>query len=227
MNCDIQVQIFKGEVGSGEAVSSMTHKSIVDYAMYLINSSSDAELKTLLVDLLNYGAEAQIYFEHDVNELANRLLTKEQQALATPTVDYSKADASVEGNYAYGPSVTLADNIYLNFYFMNLANVDKSKLDVVITYKAFDASAETTLVLSGDGLKFMNGGLVMAEVSTLSAADINTVVKAELRYDGTVVSRITSNIAYYCAYAIVYETAESDICAMMLKYGQSAYKYFN
>jgi hypothetical protein len=239
MNCDIQVQIFKGEIGEdgigeGTAVSTMTNKSLVDYAMYLIENSNDDKLKTAMVDMLNYGAQAQIYFNHDVGELANRKLTAEQQSYASAEVDTTKtAVIKATGNYAYDLSLSLEDKVHLNLWFANvstIADYDQSKLDAVITYTDFNGKTVTyeveneKLIFRADD-KFKD--IVVVPVDTLTAADMNTVVTCELRYNGEVISAIQTNIAYYCYVAISKARPEIDLCKMIMKYGQSAYNYFN
>lgn len=58
--------------------------SVADYCYNVLGkftSSEYAELRALLVDVLNYGAEAQIAFDYNRENLANAKLTDEQKAL--------------------------------------------------------------------------------------------------------------------------------------------------
>ena len=60
--------------------------SVKDYAEKLLaacQSDSYAKLRTVLVDLLNYGAAAQIYKNYKTNALVNANLTSEQKAWGT------------------------------------------------------------------------------------------------------------------------------------------------
>jgi hypothetical protein len=52
----------------------------------MLDKTSNATLKTLLVDLLNYGAAAQTYTWYKDKTLCNAALTAEQQAYGTTTV---------------------------------------------------------------------------------------------------------------------------------------------
>ena len=52
-------------------LSSEKVDSIKDYAMRTLSDSTDEKLSTLVVDMLNYGAEAQIFFAYAIDELAN------------------------------------------------------------------------------------------------------------------------------------------------------------
>ena len=87
-------QIYAHEMG--KAVSFVLHAtkgdveyygdpfttSIKDYALADLKTATGA-YKTLLVDLLNYGAAAQVYGGSDGTELVNASLTPEQRAYAT------------------------------------------------------------------------------------------------------------------------------------------------
>ena len=55
-------------------------ESVQKYAMRLLGTTENAEVETLLVDMLNYGAEAQKYFDKVNTGLANANLSAEQQA---------------------------------------------------------------------------------------------------------------------------------------------------
>ena len=61
--------------------------SLKEYAMERLANSDNEKFKTLLVDLLNYGAAAQSYFEYRTDSLVNADLTDEQRALATQNYD--------------------------------------------------------------------------------------------------------------------------------------------
>ncbi|MBO5378695.1 MAG: right-handed parallel beta-helix repeat-containing protein [Clostridia bacterium] len=235
MNCDIQVQIYKGTAPAegaeeGEITGDMTSMSIVDYAMYSLNTTENEEFKVLLVDMLNYGAEAQLYFDHDKDELANRDLTEEQKALATNKIDVSKAVLNKPEKYFDNISLTLEHTIFLELYFKgmeDIENYDQTKLDAVISYTAFDGKYVTYVIENKDLVFDPETKQVIVQVNTLSAADVDTVVTCELRYEGTTISKVTTNIAYYCFVAIYYKLPESKICGLIMKYGKAAYNYFN
>lgn len=52
--------------------------SVASYIYSQLNNTNDAYLKTLLVDMLNYGAAAQVYQNHNKENLVNSKLTAEQ-----------------------------------------------------------------------------------------------------------------------------------------------------
>jgi hypothetical protein len=60
--------------------------SIKAYAYACLESTSSSitpEFKTLVVDMLNYGASSQRYFKYNLNNLVNADLTEEQKAMGT------------------------------------------------------------------------------------------------------------------------------------------------
>ncbi len=74
----------------GKEYASVTKEySVVEYCYSMLELYSDdsyAELRTLIVDLLNYGAESQTYTGYDTENLANSELAASQKLWATNTV---------------------------------------------------------------------------------------------------------------------------------------------
>ncbi|MCM1222230.1 MAG: hypothetical protein NC548_47955, partial [Lachnospiraceae bacterium] len=63
------------------SVKEYSYKMLAAYGSY--NNATYNKLKTLLVDLLNYGAQAQIYTNYKTNSLVNAELTEQQKAWGT------------------------------------------------------------------------------------------------------------------------------------------------
>ena len=61
--------------------SKLAGYSAVQYAASQLKNSTDAKLKQLVVAMLNYGAEAQLYFGHNTDTLANASISADQKAL--------------------------------------------------------------------------------------------------------------------------------------------------
>jgi hypothetical protein len=61
--------------------SKLAGYSPVQYATSQLKNSTDAKLKKLVVAMLNYGTEAQLYFGHNTACLANAALTADQKIL--------------------------------------------------------------------------------------------------------------------------------------------------
>ena len=90
MNNKVTAQLYGTYKENGEVYSSETKSiSIKEYAYKMldayasINTAQAKKLKTLIVDLLNYGAQAQIYTNYKKNNLVNADLTDAQKAWGT------------------------------------------------------------------------------------------------------------------------------------------------
>ncbi|MBP3633763.1 MAG: Ig-like domain-containing protein, partial [Oscillospiraceae bacterium] len=84
----------------------------------LAAASSSDEMKTLVVDMLNYGAEAQTKFSYNTGDLANKELTEAHKALATG--DVACSNEQVKGKNYVGTNLALEDKIELNLFFANV-----------------------------------------------------------------------------------------------------------
>ena len=112
------------------AYSATAGYHAVAYAKDILANSSNEKMKALVVAMLNYGAAAQVHFNHNTDNLMNAFLTEEQQALVSDysadmveglaAVDKTKvgAFAGVSGGYsALAPNVAFEGAFAINFYF--------------------------------------------------------------------------------------------------------------
>ena len=96
---------------------------------YLTNSliaeeqgQNRAAIKTLYVDLLNYGAAAQNQFKYATNNLANKNLTEAQKAYAT-ICDFGTSNPTL-GEGGLPGTMSLTSRIELNFNFTSTTITD-------------------------------------------------------------------------------------------------------
>lgn len=76
--------------------------------------TSSAELKTMAVDMLKYGAAPQVNFSYDTDNLVTNVLTEEQLALATQGIPEATDYASVTGTGAnFNTNITLNSKVEL------------------------------------------------------------------------------------------------------------------
>ena len=108
-----------GVDAAGEAVKY----SVKIYAMnQLKKEETDSKLKTLLVDMLNYGAAAQHFWNYNTANPVNADLTADQQALATQTEpSLSKDGYTLSGNDAAtvqftNASLVLREKVAIKYY---------------------------------------------------------------------------------------------------------------
>ncbi len=99
--CDeIKVTVYDAD---GEQVSVTRTDSIRDYILRNVDKDNLAttstrtveETRTLLIDMLNYGAAAQTNFEYNTDDLANSTLTDAQKAYGTQTTPTCENTRSV------------------------------------------------------------------------------------------------------------------------------------
>ncbi len=239
MNCDIYITVYAE--GYDEPVSDTKNTSVVKYAKYQLTYSNDAALRTLVVDMLNYGAAAQIQFNHDTDNLANNWLTEEQKSYATDAVpELENTFAREEGlvdNYLYSYSISVLDTIMVNYYYRNLGSYvnNKEALKVVIEVEHYFGERHL-LTLTGDDLTFVkdvNGNyLLQVSVCDLAPADIDTNLNVKLYVNGELSSHITNhNISSFCYRALYdanlgYDAKLKAVYETLAKFGRSAYAYF-
>ena len=128
---------------NGEIVSKTLEYSVKDYCVSVINSaSSSSKFKTVVTDLLVYGAAAQVYVEPTISD--EELVTSGVN-LSNATQEFIKLTAeennklSMVGEAYDGLSWTAVnlyakDTISMKFYFTVGSNVDVSKLQIKLEY---------------------------------------------------------------------------------------------
>jgi hypothetical protein len=101
-------------------------------------SNNNAKGKTLFVDMLNYGAAAQIRFSYAVTDLANKYLTEAQQDYATP--EQKGQNNQKLGDGCLGVALALESRIEMTIVF-NQAKVTKD-MRAELTYTNFLGETE-------------------------------------------------------------------------------------
>ena len=212
----------------GEAISDEKVDSIKGYCMRtLADSTTDKKLATLVVDILNYGAEAQIFFNYATDKLANADLTDEQKALASSAREYSADDYSkvyADGySFQAGHTLTLEYNIQLKAG-MDLRYTDISDdAKIVISYVNYEGKTITKTVNLKDTDYKTN--ILYVSCDTLTARDAAAQVKFELIDGDAVIYTFTNSVESFTA-----RSSASDrdlaLCEALMKYCDSASAYF-
>ena len=129
-------RVFAKTADGSYIYSKMVSYSAVDYARNVLAKSSDVKLKQLVVAMLNYGAEAQKFFGYNTDDLMNRLLTADDQALlagfdANSLNTVGKVDASKVGVFASNggftkkaPAISFKGAFEINYFFTPANAVD-------------------------------------------------------------------------------------------------------
>ena len=209
--------------------------SVLTYAKNTLAKAVAPGLKTLLVDMLNYGAQAQEYFGFHEEFLANSTLTAQEQALATVAEPDIRSymvqdDPTIPGSGSYGLSVvgaslSLKDKVELNFYMTPVTDIVEDKTMVIVYTN--DKGEEITAEIEARDFVADSSGRYKATFSELTAKDMRTVVTCYMvDGDGVRVSNaMTYSIESYAAAKIGNDTLKPLLMAMM-KYGDSAESFF-
>ena len=224
--------------------SKLAHYSPITYAQSQLKKSTNTALKQLVVAMLNYGTEAQVYFNHNVANLANASLTAEQAALpevyrddmvnAVPAVAATKQGnfvnnggfssrkpaISFEGafciNYFFTPKYIPAEGITLYYWYENEFN----DADVLTT-----KNASGSFRLDGSGLSQYRGDITGISAKNLSQA----IYVAAVYSDGTTTwtsGVLGYSIGAYCSSQASKGEDVADLAIATAIYGYHAKQYF-
>ncbi len=128
---------------TGERVTFSKSFSLLDYAKAMYATTENDRIKTVLADMLNFGAASQVYFNTDVKNLVNT--DTSVMASASEKVDSSTLESKMslgEGNSTadinwYGASLVLKDKIDVKYYVKASAATmatEGLKLRLVVDY---------------------------------------------------------------------------------------------
>ena len=155
MGDKLYVRIYAKLADGTYVYSALGYYSARVYAEDRIANSSNANLKSLCVALLNYGAAAQTYFGYRTDDLMNagisayqNLVTdySESMVSALPTVDSTKTEAfTYNGGYkGYYSSASLEGALGCNIYFVPNTAMDGDMTVYFWDKATYDSAAALT-----------------------------------------------------------------------------------
>lgn len=219
--------ILHTKVGDNELSSLSSEYSVATYCYNMLNVYSDnIALRTLLVDLLNYGTTAQIYSDYNIKSLANAQLTETQKTWGTQTADmlsnvlnakYTEIEDVTVRWKSVG--VNLKDNVAVRF---KMSAESKDNLTVKISTSSGD---EWTL--SNKCFEYAGNGCYYVYFEELNVCQMREKIYATV-YEG---DTAVSNTLCYSIESYVYSQQSSsneklkNLLDAMIKYGDSAYRY--
>lgn len=210
--CDeVKVQVFTQD---GLPASHEYTDSLRSYAMRGLEKLSNPLLRTAFVDMLNYGASAQLFFDYGTSDLANAKLTSDQKAEASHTV--SCVDSRVKGDRYYGTSVSAESNLVLTLYFQDLS----AATHAVVAYT--DHYGENHELTIDSSEFYARGELLGVVVDQLVVADCSVLVSCEVYTGETVIASASDSVESYVA-----RGAGGSTYTDMLKFAVSARTYFD
>ena len=207
-----------------QAVTNAYVTSLRDYCVKAWNQEAakaapDTDKLTQYIDMLNYGAAAQVKFGYDTGNLANADLTETQQSYATPDSAVTGENIFVKGTGCVGTTLTLVSQIELNFVFQNEV-IDQASYAIATFTNHYGAAKEIRI----ETFPVYNSTMKYVPVSGMSAADCGNAVTLKL-YDseGNVLSTCVESMTSLCIRA----TSSNDLYWACLKYCQASYQYFH
>ena len=230
MNSIISATIHTTKYGI-KHVGSTAEYSVAKYAYNMLGKETTApQLKTLLVDMLNYGTAAQLYFNYNTNNLINAGLSDEQQSLATqdmPELESKAAKSlgSEDSIKVKGASLSLEDRVEPNIYF----TLGKHSIEDVCARVRYSVNGEMQTIIF-DGTEFVeaNGGYKIS-LANFNATQMRTTFIVDF-LDKTTGEIIGDSYTYSIeSYVVKYANRNdklSDLLIAMMKYGDSAKAFF-
>ncbi len=208
---------------NGGSASNVFTDSIQEYAMFMLGYSKDAELLTALVDMLNYGTEAQKAFGYQVNDLANARLTAAQQAIAT--TGFETDDHWGKTGTGYASNLELKDRITLHLWFTGVT----SDMYAIVTFTGHNGRNVETRVEFDEFYK-QSGGAYSVPINDLVVADGFQPVTCTLyNANGEVVGTCTDSVQSYISYMTQYVASDkyNELYNATMKFVTSAYNIFH
>ncbi len=200
----------------GQAISNAKTDSVRAYVARVFDSQT-AEGKTMMVDMLNYGAAAQTKFNYNTEDLANSQLTEAQKACGTATLTATQNIQTKGPNYV-GTRLVLESRIQMQVAF---SGMDRT-MYAVYSYTDHNGTQKNVTVKGEDFIEA--SGMYGIELSELVYADARTLVTVRVyNADGTLYSGAKDSIQSY-----VNRSGETDtLFTALMKFTDSAKAYLH
>ena len=214
MTDTITVVVYNAE---GKAVSNAWVDSMQAYVLRMFgNANTDVE-RTALIDMLNYGAAAQLQFNYGTDKLANATLTEDQKAYASDPKDFEiKLD---QGDKWVGSNLTLKSNLVFSMAFNGAAG---DNMYAVISYTDHKGGVHNDRVAMSK-----SGNLGVVAVNTLVIADGRQPITVTVyNADGSVYTTCQDSIEDYMARR-VRDGKQTAIESAVMTFSDSAYAYLH
>ena len=200
---------------SGNVVSNPFSRTIKQYAMGLM-SRTDSKLKSVVVDMLNYGTEAQKYFGYREDNLANADLSDLQQE-AYATKDVKATNSQIAGDNFVGANLSLEDRILLNTFFKGNTAEGMRAVISFVDYRGNKITAEAAV-------KPYSQSMVKVVIDKIVLADAGCPVTVTVYIEGTEYGSCVESVESYVARNITNQSG-GPINMAIMKFAVSAYNY--
>ena len=209
MGDEITVTIYNAK---NQAISNPYTDSIASYAVRMLRKSTIPTQKQLIVDMLAYGAAAQSYLQYDPDRPVTSLLTDEERATITTSVDMTPT--LHQNSYHGGSNLTIKSNIIFRVALKNVPD------DATITaaYTTHTGGAVTVdTYMSGSALKI----LTFDQMVVSDARQVITITITDAQ--GEVTAILQESIADYLGR----QADTADVFKAVMAFSDSAYAYLH
>ncbi len=201
--------------------------SIQRYCHNILESTTeqDASLRTLLVDMLNYGAQAQIYTDYNTDKLVNADLTDAQKAWGTSGEVKTESDQNLKYATVDNPTVKwMGAGLYLDEEATLRFTIKAESIDNLVV-KA-ECGANTITVDSSEFVKRSDKeDCYYVYIRGINVTQMREVVYLTVYSDETAVSNtITYSVESY-ADTMKNDNTLKNLLVGMMKYGDAARGY--
>ena len=224
--------------------SKLAPYSALTYANSQLKNSADASLKQLVVAMLNYGAEAQLFFGHHTSSLANAALTADQLALpetyrsdmvgAVPAASTAKQGsfANNQGFASRYPAISFEGAFCINYFFT--PNYIPENGITLYYWNAIDYDAASVLTsANASGFMKLEGsgvGEYRGDITGIAAKRLSDAVYVAAVYENGGTTWTSGVLGYsigaYCSGQV---SKGGDVAALAMAtavYGYHAKQYF-
>jgi hypothetical protein len=213
-----------------EQVSEIWYDSVRDYTMRVLlkeeaKPAPNAEKLTLYVDMLNYGAAAQVEFTYNTVDMANNRLTDVQQQYATDASTITLEDKRVKGEGYSATNLTLESDITMNFFFLEThIPAEHNNYYAIATFTDHYGNAKTVRVEGEEFKQLTNDTDWYVPVRGVVVADCRQLVSVTVyNANGEEVATGTDSIESY----VSRNMDKKSIYMAIMKFGVAAYASFH
>lgn len=196
--------------------------SVQNYAARTLEQPGTTDaMRTLIVDMLNYGTSAQMYFDYKADDPANAGLTPELQALASAPV--TCVDSRVKGAAYVGSALSLEERILLNVIFDGINKENLEDMYAEISYTDV-LGEEQFFTVPGKNFEQYGTYGYSVPVDQIVLADASQLVTVTVKNaDGSVHGSASDSVQSYIS-----RMSEDDVTGIhsnIMKCAASAYRY--
>lgn len=172
--------------------------TVAGYANEVLQNEKMSKYHDIVLNMLNYGAKAQLYFDHNTGNLANADNALTEEAVVPTTVKELVVEGSVDGISLYGTSLLFQNKIAMRYYFSAPGGVED------YTFQVGEASYEVQ----------SNGELYYVQINGINPTDYDNDVTLEVS-DGTDSLSVTYSPMHYVTRMCNKNSASDSLKALL------------